>query len=500
MPKQFVQAVAIIAAFTVATRALGFIFRMFLARILGPEMLGVYQIALAFFMVFLTIIATGLPLAISKEVAKAKERGQDKDIGTIAATGLITSLVVSIVLCGIVFLLREFIGNIFTDERCMKILLILLPAVVLSSVYTSLRAVWWGEKKFILLGATELLEQIARVVLFAVLIAIAFIGLDAAGLAALSFTIACLVSAVVVVVLFYRRNSGIKHVTPQHGGYYRPIIKSATPITGVRFLGSIAIPLISIIIPLRLIAAGSTQIQAISEYGIIIGMTLPLLMIPGTVIGAMATALVPELSGAHQRKDKVQVTKQINGALTFTLFVTFLLLPAFMALGQHIGIFIFDNAASGRYLSLTAWVMIPLSLNMITNAILNSLGAETKAMKHYMYGSVFLFLIVWFGPAYVGVNALAIGLGVCMLIASTMNVVMINRLTGAKTRVMPMVLRFSAVSLPAFLLGFFIFGIAQHVWPFVIALGLAGSASVSVVLFLSRQFNLVDTSILKRKK
>ena len=502
--KTFVCAVALITVFAVTTRAVGFVFRIFLSRVLGAEMLGVYQIAMSFFMVFLTIIASGLPLVISKEVAKAVERKKERDIAKVAIAGLVIALVMSAVLCALVFLLREFVGVIFTDRRCLYILLILMPGVLLSAPYVALRAVWWGEKKFFLLGVTELFEQLVRVAVFVIVLGFGFMGLDSAGLAAASFTIACALSAAIVVVIFLRqrRSESLRGGTTKQSrpNYYMPIIKSAGPITGVRVIGSIALPIISVIIPMRLVAAGWTASQAIAQYGIMVGMTLPLLTIPGTIISALSTALVPELSGLRQSGDMAAVRKRVAGSLRFTLFITFLVLPAFMALGEGVGTFLYDNALSGTYITQMAWVMIPLSLSQITNAILNSLGAEMKALRHYVIGSVVLFACVWFLPAVMGVSALALGMGLCMTIASGLNLLMIARITGAGTGVFKLVAIFAAITLPAGLLGYFLFGLVTHVWPLFISLGLAGGASVAVVLLLSQMFKVVDLREFKLKR
>lgn len=496
--KTFARSVAIITAFAVATRAIGFVFRIVLSRVLGAEMLGVYQIAMSFFMVFLTIIASGLPLAISKEVAKANSAGQKKNVLEIAIAGLIISLVSSAVLCALVLLGREFVGMLFTDSRCLNILIVLIPSVVASSVYTALRAVWWGEKKFFLLGATELLEQVLRVGFFAIMLAFSFLFVDTAQIAGLSFTIACFVSAIAVIVLFIRlRNKTVSKKASSksekfRNNHYESLIRSALPITGVRVIGSIAMPVISIIIPLRLVASGWTNVQAISQFGIAVGMTLPLLTIPGTIISALATALVPELSGSAQKNDQKAVHNQIQNALKFTLFITFLMLPVYIAIGQPIGVFLYDNQTAGAYLVQSSWVMIPLSLSQITNAILNSLGAESKALKHYIIGSVALFLFVWFGPQFFGVNSLLIGLGLCMGIAGVLNLFMINSMTKAHTGTLRLTLAFSLASIPSALLGLQLFKLAEHVWPLLISMGIAGAAAVLTLLLLCRVFNLID--------
>jgi len=497
--KTFARAVALITVFAVTTRAVGFVFRIFLSRVLGPEMLGIYQIAMSFFMVFLCVVASGLPLVISKEVAKAAEQKKQSDIAKIAIAGIVIALALSVALCAAVFLLREYVGLIFTDKRCLYILLILMPGVLFSAPYIALRAVWWGEKRFFLLGVTELFEQIIRVVLFIIVLAFGFMGLDAAGLAAASFTLACIASAAVVVTIYLRRPKTANSGKPDRS-YYSPLIKSSAPITGVRVIGSIAMPVISIIIPLRLVAAGWTAPDAIAQYGIMVGMTLPLLTIPGTVISALSTALVPELSGLRQAGDMKAVHKRVTDSLRFTMFIVFLMLPAFMALGEGVGTFLYDNTLSGVYLTQMAWVMVPLALSQISNAVLNSLGAEMRALKNYVYGSIALFACVWFLPVIMGVSALTLGLGLCMTIASALNLIMISRITGSSSGTAKLIMIFVLISIPAALLGFHIFGIAKHIWPLLISLGLAGAASVGAMLFLSYMFKVVNFKEFKLRR
>lgn len=498
--KTFARAVALITVFAVTTRAIGFVFRIFLSRVLGAEMLGVYQIAMSFFMVFLTIIASGLPLVISKEVAKSVERKNEQDIAKVAMAGLVITLVLSAVLCIVVYLLRNFVGVVFTDKRCLHILLVLMPGVLFSAPYIAFRAVWWGEKRFFLLGVTELFEQVVRVILFIIVLGFGFMGLDSAGLAAASFTIACVVSAIAVVVIYLKLRRATKQDRRSKNSFYKSIIASAAPITGVRVIGSIAVPIISVILPLRLVAAGWTASQAIAQYGIMVGMTLPLLTIPGTIISALSTALVPELSGLRQSGDIAAVHRRVAGSLRFTLFIVFLMLPAFIAVGEGVGIFLYDNALSGIYLVQMAWVMIPLALSQITNAILNSLGAEMKALKNYVFGSVALFACVWFMPAVIGVTALAVGMGICMSIASVLNLFMIARITNGRTGTLKLVGIFTVITVPAALFGTYMFGIAKHIWPLFISLGIAGCASVAVVLLLSHIFNVIDLRDFKLPK
>ncbi len=64
--KSLFKTVALITFFSVITRVVGFLFRIYLSRTVGAEALGMYQVAFSIFMVLLTIISSGLPLVISR--------------------------------------------------------------------------------------------------------------------------------------------------------------------------------------------------------------------------------------------------------------------------------------------------------------------------------------------------------------------------------------------------------------------------------------------------
>jgi stage V sporulation protein B len=458
-------------------------------------MLGVYQMAMSIFMVMLTVISSGLPLVMSREIAK--HSGGGRKIFDITAAGLIIGVTASAVLCLTVFSMQGVLGFIFTDKRSVAILIALLPAVTASSVYCALRAVWWGQNRFVLLGLTELIEQIARVVLFVLFLGFAFYFTDLANLSAWSFSGACIISAAVVVIIFLKTNKRVQE-EKQRGGngtanYIKPLLKSAVPITGVRVLSSIAFPLISILLPLRLVAAGWDTVTAVSHFGIIVGMTFPLLTVPSTVISALATALVPELSRIAAEKSWDKARRQIKTSVDFTVFINFIFIPAFIALGAGIGTFLFATPESGIYLARSAWVMVPLSLSQITSATLNSLNAEKTAMRNYFIGSAALFGCVWFLPQTIGADAVIVGLGISAVIASALNIRTIRKITlwRAGGTTLSAVGTYCGIAVPAAVIGLFSYNIMAAVLPAFFTLLFAGTLSTGAFIALAWVFNLV---------
>ena len=486
----FASSVVLITVFAVTTRAIGFLFRIFLSRTLGAEMLGVYQIAMSFFMVFLTVVSSGLPLAISKRVATKKSGG-------IVTAGLVISLVTGIIMCLLVFAFRNVIATFFTDERCISILIALIPSVIIEGFYGVTRAVWLGEKRYFLLGATELLDQFLRIVVFAVMLTFAFVFTDMAEIAAISYTVAFAIAGAIVVIIYIKTRTKSSPKEPQ----YMPLLRSAAPITGVRLVSSLTMPIIAVLIPLRLIASGWSSAMAVSSFGILMGMAFPLITIPQTIVSALSTALVPELSSSYSNKQEEKTSGQVSNSLKFTLFINFLFLCMFIAAGQGIGQFLFGNTTSGIYLSQYCWVMIPMSLSQITNAILNSLGAESRAMKSYFIGAIALFAAIWFLPQYIGISALVIGMGVCMSIATLLNLVIIGKMTGKKVimGVFSQILTFLIFTIPSVLVGYFTYGICLNFIGLFFSISFASAAAMAVFVLLSHTFGMVKLSAFRVK-
>ena len=95
--KSLFKAVALITFFTIITRLLGFVFKIFLSREIGAEALGVYQVAISVFMVLITLVASGIPLIISKLSSNLIANNNVKKERSMISSALIVSVVTAIV-------------------------------------------------------------------------------------------------------------------------------------------------------------------------------------------------------------------------------------------------------------------------------------------------------------------------------------------------------------------------------------------------------------------
>lgn len=489
--KSIFKNVALITMFSVLTRLLGFLFRIFLSRTIGAQALGLYQVALSIFMVLLTVVSSGFTLIISRMTASYRVSSDKKAIGSLVTTSVFIGLAVSVFLCLVILIFRNIFQNIFTDQNCMNILIILLPSLIFSSIYSVFRGAMWGSDNYFGLCVSELLEQIVKIVVCVLVLASGMTALQNAMAVAWSFTLSCFVSALFVVLLYFFYGGKMSKPTK----IYKKVIRQSAPITGVRVLSSFTQPLVALILPARLMATGYTLEQAMSIYGVALGMTFPLLFLPSALIGSLATALVPDISMALVKNDNEHIEKRVKSSLMFAIFVSFMIVPVFIAIGDRIGLFLYDDALSGTLLQYSAWIMIPMGISNIASAILNSVGLEVKSFVNYVIGDVFMFLAIFILPQFVGINALIIGMGLSAVISSTLNILMLKKRLKIKVGLSKMLLTMFLLSLPTVAITSFLSSIFAFIMPSFFNILLSGMIGVLIFVTLCMVFNVVNFSV-----
>lgn len=488
--KSLAKNVAIITFFTVITRLMGFLFRIFLSRAIGSEALGIYQAALSIFFVFLTIVSSGFTLIISRMTASFRAKNDKKSVSNLVTSCLLLGVVVSIVLTLLVLVCKGVLRHAFAEEECINVLIILLPSLVFSAVYCVFRGAMWGNDNYFGLCISEFVEQVVKIVVCILLLSATMSALQSASSVAWAFTISCVVSAGFAAAIYFAYGGKLGRAT----NVYKKVLRQAAPITGVRVLGSFTQPLVALILPARLIKVGYTATQAMSIYGVAIGMTAPLLFLPAMLIGSLTTALVPDVSMAMAKNDINHIQKRVQTSVNFALLVSFVVAPIFLAVGDKIGVFLFDNALSGTLLQFSAWMMIPMGLTNISSAILNSVGYEVKSFINFVLGDIFMFLALFFLPQFIGINALIVGMGVSYVIAGFLNFVMLKKKLKIKISIAPRLALLILLSLPTVALTSFTSSLLSFCMPLAINLILSCSLGFVVFVFLCMVFGVLDLS------
>ena len=489
---KFFKAMFCVTFFSVATRAIGFLLKIYLSRELSSTLLGSYQVAMSIFGVLMTFVSSGIPVVVSRNVSYYHGENNKKAIGSIVSSGLILTGIICLVASLFVILFPDLLNKLFTSNASTEMLLILLPALIFSSIYEVLRGALWGQKEFFVISFTEFIEQVLRIIIIIILFETTFLNMSLTNKTALSLSLACIISSIIVIIIYFKKGGKLNNPKPE----FAKLVKTSSPITAVRTVSSLVSSIIAIIIPIKLMDFGYSSAEALSEFGIITGMTFPLLMIPSTLISSLAVTIIPSISEQSNNidsgdvKDMHVLKSKINFSLRTTVVFSSILLPMFIALGEPICQFVFNNQKAGHYLCVAAVAMIPMGLSQITSSMLNAIGLEIKSLKNYVISALFLILSIFFLPRYIGTYALIIGYFLMSLSSTILNILMLAKRKLIDVSFLKTLATMLAILVISALIGYFVFRLLSSY--FVIALFLSAGLTILSTFTLIYVFNIAD--------
>ncbi len=498
--KTFFKAVMITTIFSVITRALGFVFRIYFSRKLGAEGLGLFQMASSVLGIFMTLVSSGIPLTTAKLVSKYEVDNRLKQRNQLVGSALIIALIVASLSSLLVYGLRAFWGIILTDNRAVEILIILVPSVLFSAVYAVFRGALWGQNDYFNCGLTELIEQIFRFALTFVMLRNITDYFVAAKYSAVAFNLTCLISALLSVIIYFRH--GKIGVNKRE---FSAVIKSAAPITGVRLANSLVQPLTTFIIPTMLIVAGYTKSEAVASFGVIMGMTWPLLFVPMTIIGSISMVLIPSISAMATKNMQEEIASNVKKALEVGMFIAMIFIPTYLAIGDLIGIILYDNQLSGVLLQLAGVCVLPITLCNLTGSVLNALNLEVKSFINYILGSVVLLACLVILTPLIGINSVIVSFFLSMTTITLLNLRKIKqKIPALKFNLFSNSFKYTLVVAPVSLLTHFVANILRHLFNYFISATISGLLCVGLMMMFIKIFNLYDVknllALIKKKK
>ena len=424
MKTNIYKSAAQVTVFSTIEKCLSFIYRIILTRIIGAEGIGIYQICLTVFAVFLTAASSGVPITVSRLMAKSGASGDTQGKHAAVTAGIVSTLVITIPIAIILFFGRSAFGFLFSDDRCMDIFIILLPGLVLTSVYSVIRGSFWGNKQFVPYSVIELLEDAIMVVAGVWLVWGVSDPVDGARLAIIAVLISYVFSFCVSLFWYFRKGGRMANPKPQ----LKPLFSAAAPITAMRTSTSLLNSAVAVILPLLLVnVCGYTNSEALALYGIVLGMAVPLIYSPNALIGSIAVVVAPELSENYYKKRDDAVRDDIEKTIKAAVFIAALLVPVLFVLGSALSIFLYDSELCGKIVTISSFMILPTCITMITNTVLNSMNCEKRTLVYFFIGAAVMLICLLFLTRYMGVYAYVLGISLSQIICAVLNLIYLSK-------------------------------------------------------------------------
>ena len=353
-------------------RALGLCLRMILSRELGPEIMGIGELAGSVHMLAITPLTSGLPMAISRLTAKVDRDNQQKPL----LAGIWFTRVVSAFLIPPLLLLSPLIARLMGDARVLPSLWFTAPCVMILGYSASLNGYCYGMEQSALPAGSELLEQLCRV-FFCLLLIKALPCLTAPWLAAIPVA-ATMAAEIMGLIFVLRRVPQLPRGLRVADGWKRAVFRLAAPATLTRLMQTGLRSLTAILIPLRLQASGLAAAEATARLGMLNGMAMPLLMLPCIFTSALSMVSMPKLAKAeNQPKTLKRLLWQCAGAC---LSVGALCSALLWLAAPFISSRIYRQAELTALLRFCAPLTAVIAVSHFSGGVLTALGRQKQAM------------------------------------------------------------------------------------------------------------------------
>lgn len=214
--------------------------------------------------------------------------------------------------------------------------------------------------------------------------------------------------------------------------YIKSIFEITLPVSITSYIRSGLASLKQLLIPLRLEKFGMTCNDAISTYGLINGMTMPVLMFPEVIINSFSGLLVPEFTYYYTKKDYDKISFIISKIFRITLTFSIGIIGLFLFYSSKISFFIYNNDECAIYLKILCPLLLFMYLDSIVDNILKGLNEQLGVMKcNILDLFVSIFCIYFLLPIF-GISGYIFVIFLSELLNSSISILQLHRITHFK--------------------------------------------------------------------
>ena len=422
----------------VITRVLGFVYRIYMSNLMGAEGMGLFQLIMPVYALAWSISCAGFTTTVSKLTAQERARGEYGNMGRVLKQSVVITTFLGVILTIVMYFSAGFLAdNFFNDQRTYLPLKILALAFPFMAAGTCMRGYFIGLQETKIPAANQVLEQVVRMIVI-YLLAARFVPMG------LTYAAAAAVIAIVVEEIFsfffvfvsYRihkkRRRFFKRPSISSGQALALIMGMALPLTGNRVTGSLLSAWENVLIPSRLQMYGMSATQAISEFGRISGMAMPLIFFPTAVLTALSVTLVPAVSEAAAGNRLGRITGLASKAMLFASVIGMGAAALFVFLGDELGMAIY-NQPIGAMLMLLG-IMCPfIYMQIILSGILNGLGCQMFIFRNSIISSAISIAFIYFLVPIYGLNAYIFGWLVSLLVVIALGIYKVRQFIPLET-------------------------------------------------------------------
>lgn len=393
------------------SRFIGFFYRIFLSNVFGAEGMGLYQLISPVLALSFSLTVSGLQTAISKYVASETSTRDYKNSFRTLWVGFLLAMALSAVCALGIYVYAEPIAeNLLLEARTAPLLRIIALSIPMASVHSCINGYFYGIRKTGIPAFSQLTEQVCRVgsvyLIYFICqkhgltptISFAVVGLVIGESASMIVSVVAIIARahqVFPASLFSRRTTTqpFSSVITVYRRITGQLLQLAVPLSANRLVLNLLQSVEAIYIPNRLMAYGLSNADALSVYGVLTGMSLPLILFPSAITNSISVLLLPVVSEADANGNQTAVKRAILTSIRSCLLLGFLCTAMFLLFGRMAGRLLYSSELAGSFILTLSFLCPFMYIASMLNSILNGLG---KTIQTFLFSVVSLLLRLLF--------------------------------------------------------------------------------------------------------
>ncbi|MEI3435395.1 MAG: polysaccharide biosynthesis C-terminal domain-containing protein [Clostridia bacterium] len=488
---------AILTSTSLLMKFAALIFNIYISNQIGSEAVGVFSLVMAVYLFFITVATSGLNIAVTVIVSEKFALNKNQQAIKAIRTCIFFSLLLGIAAGGLILLFSNFITSKclhnMVSSRPLFYIAIGLPFIAMSSCISSYFATIRKAYKNAISQVFEFtIKMFATIILLKINISN---GVEAICISLILADVISEICSFTLIFILYIIDIKLKKLEDIRSfGQRINILKIAFPVAVTSYIRSGLSTLKQLIIPTQLEKSGISCSRALSQYGMINGMVLPVITFPTVFTDSYSMLLIPEFSTYVAQKNYKAINYIANKIFKITCAFTMCICSIFFIFSNDLGLAIYNNIEIGYYFKIFTPFIFFMYMDHIIDCILKGLNKQFGVMCCNILDLSITTCFIYFLLPVLGIKGYVLSIFFSEVLNFSISLFQLFKYS----RIKPNLIDWIVVPLFCSLVGFFV----VNIWRFNFV-GLVGNLIFNVFLFVlvyGVTFFIINFSNLRYKK
>ena len=416
MKNKFIKSTIILLIGGLLTKVLGMLIKIVMARLIGTKGLGMYMLILPTFTLLISLSQFGFPIALSKLIAEDKRNNKRLFFSILPIL-----IIINILLIILIVILSPIISNKLLHNEDLYISILSMSLVIpFTSISSICRSYFFGKQMMFPHVLSNIIEDLVRLIIIVIGIPIVKpLGLKYIVCFLILINIISEIISTIILIIFLPKNI---HITKEdlkiNKSYIKDTLNICIPNTTSKLIGSIGFFLEPIILTNVLLINYSNN-YITTEYGIISGYVIPLILLPSFFTLALSQSLLPVISKDSVNKNIKSIKKKVSYIILLSLLIGIPITIILIIKGDVLLQLIYHTKEGIEYIKILSPICLFQYIQSPLSTTLDALGKSKTNLISTLIGTITRTIsLIIFSYLKIGIYSLIISISLNILITT----------------------------------------------------------------------------------